>query len=66
MKPSRGLEMKFEGIHTDDAGNHTARVAVRVRRFWLPFFAAEMVEPWYVKPIVFAWAVWRFWIVRDK
>lgn len=42
-----------------------AHVAVRVRRFWLPFYVAEMVTPWWAKPIVFAWSAWRFWVCRD-
>lgn len=40
------------------------RAAVRVRRLWLPFFAAEMVSPWWAKPLVFALVAWHFWVLR--
>lgn len=64
MKAPRGLEVKFEGFETGPDGRLVAKAAVRVKRFWLPWFAAEMVEPWWAKAVIFVWAVWRFWVRR--
>ena len=60
----RAIGAEFQGFEGDGEAR-VAKVAVQVRRFWLPFLAWEMVSPWYWKPVAFVFMAWRFWVRRS-
>lgn len=69
MKPSfitaRALGLECSRIVPDTGGGCHLEFTVRLRRFWLPFFLAEVTPWWWAKPVTFAWACWRFWVLRQ-
>lgn len=61
----RALDIETGRIVAGEDGKPVLEAHVSVSRFWLPFLAAEMVSPWYWKPVAFAVMAWLAWVRRE-
>lgn len=61
---SRALKIEGSRLEQQPDGTTAVVVSLRLRRFWAPFFAADITPWWWAKPFVFISVAWAFWVLR--